>query len=143
MLTVSFYSGAVLCGYAADVLDRIPAERRRDVILFDPSDPEPVGFNLIGGSGESDLIVDHLVSELRHRYGAAGLGRTRDWWTAQLATWRDRLDLVVSVDADDPTLLERIRARGKDHAIRTLDDADARVLHRGQLVCRRSHTLRR
>jgi hypothetical protein len=58
----------------SDLADRIPAERRRDVIVFDPSDREPVGFNLIGGSGESDLIVDHLVAELRHRYGAAGLG---------------------------------------------------------------------
>jgi TraM recognition site of TraD and TraG len=59
---------------AADLLDRIPAERRRDVIVFDPADAEPVGFNLIGGSGERDLVVDHLIAELRHRYGAAGLG---------------------------------------------------------------------
>jgi hypothetical protein len=72
----------------ADVLDRIPAERRRDVILFDPSDREAVvGFNLIGGSGESDLIVDHLVSELRHRYGAAGLGpRSEDILRSCLTT---------------------------------------------------------
>jgi hypothetical protein len=73
---------------AADLLDRIPAERRRDVILFDPSDRKAVvGFNLIGGSGESDLIVDHLVSELRHRYGAAGLGpRSEDILRAALTT---------------------------------------------------------
>jgi len=72
----------------ADVLDRIPAERRRDVILFDPSDREAVvGFNLIGGSGESDLVVDHVVSELRHRYGAAGLGpRSEDILRACLTT---------------------------------------------------------
>jgi hypothetical protein len=57
--------------------------------------------------------------------GTAGLERTHGWWTAQLATWRDRLDVIVSVDADDRMLLERIRARGKDHAIRTLTEADA------------------
>jgi hypothetical protein len=73
---------------ASDLLDRIPAERRRDVIVFDPSDRKAVvGFNLIGGSGESDLIVDHLVSELRHRYGAAGLGpRSEDILRACLTT---------------------------------------------------------
>jgi len=72
---------------AADLLDRIPAERRRDVIVFDPADSEPVGFNLIGGSGESDLVVDHVVSELRHRYGAAGLGpRSEDILRACLTT---------------------------------------------------------
>lgn len=71
----------------ADLADRIPAERRRDVIVFDPTDAEPVGFNLIGGSGESDLVVDHVVSELRHRYGAAGLGpRSEDILRACLTT---------------------------------------------------------
>ena len=72
---------------AADLLDRIPAERRRDVIVFDPADVAPVGFNLIGGSGESDLVVEHVVSELRHRYGAAGLGpRSEDILRACLTT---------------------------------------------------------
>ena len=72
---------------AADLADRIPAERRRDVIVFDPTDSEPVGFNLIGGSGESDLIVDHVVAELRSRYGAAGLGpRSEDILRACLTT---------------------------------------------------------
>lgn len=71
----------------ADLADRIPAERRDDVIVFDPADPEPVGFNLIGGSGEGDLIVDHVVSELRSRYGAAGLGpRSEDILRACLTT---------------------------------------------------------
>jgi hypothetical protein len=71
----------------ADLADRIPADRRRDVIVFDPADAEPVGFNLIGGSGESDLVVDHVVSELRHRYGAAGLGpRSEDILRACLTT---------------------------------------------------------
>lgn len=71
----------------ADLADRIPAERRGDVIVFDPADAEPVGFNLIGGSGESDLIVDHVVAELRSRYGAAGLGpRSEDILRACLTT---------------------------------------------------------
>ena len=76
----------------ADLADRIPAARRDDVILFDPADREPVGFNLIGGTGESDLIVDHVVSELRNRYGAAGLGpRSEDILRAALTTLTTRL----------------------------------------------------
>jgi len=53
----------------ADLCDRIPAERRDDVIVFDPADAAPVGFNLIGGGGETGLVVDHVVAELRARYG--------------------------------------------------------------------------
>jgi len=71
----------------AEILDRIGPERQDDVIVFDPTDAEPVGFNLIGGSGESDLIVDHVVAELRARYGAAGLGpRSEDILRACLTT---------------------------------------------------------
>lgn len=72
----------------ADLADRIPPARLDDVLLFDPADRErPVGFNLIGGTGETDLVVDHVVSELRARYGAAGLGpRSEDILRAALTT---------------------------------------------------------
>lgn len=71
----------------ADLCDRIPAERRDDVIVFDPSDREPLGFNLIGGAGDAGLLVDHVVAELRTRYGAAGLGpRSEDLLRASLTT---------------------------------------------------------
>jgi hypothetical protein len=71
-----------------DLADRIPAARRGDVVVFDPADRgQPVGFNLIGGRGEADLVVDHVVSELRTRYGAAGLGpRSEDILRAALTT---------------------------------------------------------
>jgi DNA helicase HerA-like ATPase len=71
----------------ADLCDRIPAERQDDVIVFDPADTAPVGFNLIGGGGETGLVVDHVVAELRTRYGAAGLGpRSEDLLRASLTT---------------------------------------------------------
>jgi hypothetical protein len=72
----------------SDLADRIPPERQEDVVIFDPADRErPVGFNLLGGSGETDLVVDHVVSELRARYGAAGLGpRSEDILRAALTT---------------------------------------------------------
>jgi len=72
----------------ADLVDRIPPARRDDVLVFDPADRiAPVGFNLIGGSGEAGLIVDHVVADLRARYGAAGLGpRSEDVLRAALTT---------------------------------------------------------
>jgi energy-coupling factor transporter ATP-binding protein EcfA2 len=73
---------------AADIIDRVPKNRRDDVIVFDPADSErPVGFNLIGGAEEADLIVDHVVGQFRARYGAAGLGpRSEDILRAALLT---------------------------------------------------------
>ncbi|MGC1165828.1 MAG: type IV secretion system DNA-binding domain-containing protein [Solirubrobacterales bacterium] len=71
----------------ADLCDRIPANRQNDVIVFDPADAAPVGFNLIGGGGETGLVVDHVVAELRSRYGAAGLGpRSEDLLRSSLTT---------------------------------------------------------
>jgi hypothetical protein len=72
----------------ADLADRIPPTRRDDVLVFDPADRiAPVGFNVIGGSGEAGLIVDHVVADLRARYGAAGLGpRSEDVLRAALTT---------------------------------------------------------
>jgi len=72
----------------ADLCDRIPPSRRDDLIVFDPADTErPVGFNLLGGAGDADLIVDHVVGQFRARYGAAGLGpRSEDILRAALMT---------------------------------------------------------
>ncbi len=76
----------------ADVADRIPDGR--DVLIFDPADAAaPVGFNLIGGSGDAGLIVDHVVTDLRARYGAAGLGpRSEDLLRASLTTLTSQPD---------------------------------------------------
>jgi hypothetical protein len=72
---------------AADVADRVPEDRRGDVVVFDPADRAPVGFNVIGGSEEAELVVDHVVGQFRARYGVAGLGpRSEDILRAALLT---------------------------------------------------------
>lgn len=72
---------------AADLCERVPENRVDDVVMFDPADPAPMGFNLIGGSGEAELVVDHVVGQFRSRYGAAGLGpRSEDVLRASLLT---------------------------------------------------------
>lgn len=55
-----------LCRALADL---IPAERRRDAVIFDPADTEPAGFNLLaGGDATADLITDHVVGQFRALY---------------------------------------------------------------------------
>jgi hypothetical protein len=49
--------------------DLIPAGRRGDVLIFDPADARPAGFNLLAGGKEAaDLITDHVVGQFRALY---------------------------------------------------------------------------
>lgn len=51
-----------------DILARIPSERARDVVLFDPADEEfPVGFNILSAHSELErtLLASDLVSVFR------------------------------------------------------------------------------
>jgi hypothetical protein len=44
-----------------DLLDLIPADRVKDVVLIDPTDPDyAVGFNPFAGSGDASLVADQL-----------------------------------------------------------------------------------
>jgi hypothetical protein len=60
---------------------------RRDAVLFDPADERPLGFNLLGGAADAELIVDHVIGSFRARFGAMGLGpRSEDVLRAALLT---------------------------------------------------------
>jgi hypothetical protein len=49
--------------------DLIPANRRGDVLIFDPADARPAGFNLLASGEEAaDLITDHVVGQFRSLY---------------------------------------------------------------------------
>lgn len=44
-------------------------DRLADVLIFDPADSRPVGFNLLAGGEEAaDLITDHVVGQFRALY---------------------------------------------------------------------------
>lgn len=47
------------------------------------------------------------------------------WWMAMRDAWSETMTLVVWLDAQDATLLERIRARSRGHPVETLNDSDA------------------
>jgi thymidylate kinase len=51
--------------------------------------------------------------------------RLAAWWESTFALWRERLDLVVSLDAPDDVLLERIKARPKFHRVQDREKQDA------------------
>lgn len=72
---------------ASDVLDRVPAHRVDDVIVLDPSDARPVGFNLLQGDrATSELLVDQVVGVLHSLFAASWGPRTDDILRAGLLT---------------------------------------------------------
>jgi hypothetical protein len=65
--------GVVVIESKGDLVQRLadltPANRRRDVLVFDPADTQPAGFNLLAGGEEAaDLITDHVVGQFRALY---------------------------------------------------------------------------
>ncbi len=76
------------------VLERMPAKRRGDVTILDPSDAtRPVGFNVLRSGTDLELAVEQLVS-IFHRVWASSWGvRTEDLFRAALRT------LIVDPDA--------------------------------------------
>ena len=77
-----------------DVLARIPAKRRKDVILLDPADLEaPVGFNPLATQGRNpEVVADNVLAVFKDLYGD-GLGfRSADLLAASLLTLTRRPD---------------------------------------------------
>lgn len=74
---------------AADVLDRIPERRKRDVIVLDPADEDrPVGLNpLRAADGASaEVVVENLVGLFKSLYRSSWGPRTDDVLRAALMT---------------------------------------------------------
>jgi broad-specificity NMP kinase len=51
--------------------------------------------------------------------------RLADWWQEMFETWASVLDVVVSLDAPDGALAERIQERGKWHRLKEVPLAEA------------------
>ena len=81
-----------------DVLMRIPEERTKDVVIIDPSDPCPCGFNPLAFKdyGNPSLIADAILSVLKEIFSDSWGIYTQDVLTAALLTL---------VDAENATLL--------------------------------------
>ncbi len=67
--------GAVVIESKGDLIsaiaDLVPRNRADDVVIFDPADPSPVGFNLLtAGDDAAELVVDHTVRQFRELYAS-------------------------------------------------------------------------
>lgn len=71
-----------------DVLMRIPEKRVEDVVIIDPSDPCPCGFNPLAFKeyGNSSLIADAILSVLKEIFSDSWGIYTQDVLTASLLT---------------------------------------------------------
>jgi len=69
-----------------EVLERIPQERTDDVVVLDPSDPSPVGFNPLGCGGESSLIADSILAVFQELWSSSWGVRTQDVLSGALMT---------------------------------------------------------
>lgn len=71
-----------------DVLERIPQERMDEVVVIDPSDPCPVGFNPLAFReyGEPALIADSILSVLKEIWSDSWGVRIADVLNAALLT---------------------------------------------------------
>ncbi len=97
----------------ADVLDRVPKRRMRDVILLDPAgDPaRPVGFNLFEGAERApEVVADQVVALFRHLYARFWGPRSDDVMRSAALTLAHHPGMTL---AELPTLLsdERFRRR--------------------------------
>lgn len=81
-----------------DILMRIPEERVNDVVIIDPSDPAPCGFNPLAFKeyGSPSLIADAILSVLKEIFSDSWGIYTQDVLTAALLTL---------VEAENSTLL--------------------------------------
>ncbi|MCM3920625.1 type IV secretion system DNA-binding domain-containing protein [Frankia sp. AiPs1] len=72
----------------ADILDRVPENRRDQVVILDPADEErPVGLNLLSGSHRApELAADQIVGIFHQLYKAFWGPRTQDILHAALLT---------------------------------------------------------
>lgn len=99
-----------------DVLARIPAERSDDVVVLDPTDPQPVGLNpLHSEHGNAALTADGLLAVFKDLSGDAWGPRTQDVLTSALMTLSylpgATLPMLPALLTDD-----RFRRRALTHA---------------------------
>lgn len=95
----------------ADLLSRIPEERRRDVVLIEPTADGPsVGLPLLNSPPtEHELLVDQMIHVLRGVFASSWGPRTQDVLTASLLTLLRSGEACSLVDL--PLLLTNARFR--------------------------------
>jgi len=80
-----------------DILERIPENRRQDVVVIDPSDPCPVGFNPLAlrKDQKKDLIADAILSVMQEIFADSWGVRSHDIINAALLTLIENEDATL------------------------------------------------
>lgn len=68
------------------ILERVPDDRAKDVVVIDPSDPSPVGFNPLALPGDKTLIADAILSVFKEVFKENWGIRSQDILSAALLT---------------------------------------------------------
>jgi hypothetical protein len=100
-----------------DVLEHLPANRAKDVVILDPTDSAPIGLNPLSSAGRRpELVADGLLSVFRQLYGEAIGPRSADILYAGLLTLAQRseaslvmLPLLLTNDGFRRSLTATIR----------------------------------
>jgi hypothetical protein len=103
----------------ADVLDRVPPSRVRDVCLLDPTDEErPVGLNLLAGATQApELVADQVVGIFHQLYASSWGPRTADILRSALLTLAGEPGMTlteVPLLLTDPAFRRRLVGRVDD-----------------------------
>jgi len=69
-----------------EILERIPEERKNDVVVLDPSDPAPVGFNPLALPGDPTLITDSIIAVFQELFAQNWGIRSADILSGALLT---------------------------------------------------------
>lgn len=80
-----------------DILARADEARKRDVVVVDAADTNPVGINPLAGATDPDLVADVLLSLFHSLYAEAWGPRTQDVLHAGLLTLARRGDTSIAM----------------------------------------------
>ncbi len=69
-----------------DLLERIPEERKKDVVVIDPSDPTPVGFNPLSYNQDPSLTADAILAVFQELFAQNWGIRSADVLSGALLT---------------------------------------------------------
>ncbi len=69
-----------------DLLERIPEERKKDVVVIDPSDPSPVGFNPLSYNQDPSLTADAILAVFQELFAQNWGIRSADVLSGALLT---------------------------------------------------------
>ena len=102
------------------ILERVPDDRAKDVVVIDPSDPSPVGFNPLALPGDKTLIADAILSVFKEVFKENWGIRSQDVLSAALLTLTETKDsslLWLPALLTDDAFRKDITSKLKDRVV--------------------------